>query len=261
MKFKGQIIYFVRDRYNCVHMLKRNSQSAALLEQYIYYIETLKKNLKSEFVRAFIVNLDEPNKPFIWCSNKWLKDINDKISPNHQKYLNFLSEHREDVFFIGPYKSMRSKGLHVCSKGHEWRIQPIKVKEGEKCPKCKWHMKESNGAKFITNLLSELNIMFIKELQMKRLGLESEYCLDFTVIKNNHAVFVIEFNGIQHYKPIRNEFFGGYEGYRKRKRSDKNKRDFCWSNALPVIDIPYAETEEQMKETIEHFCRMFYLLD
>lgn len=257
MLFEGQIVYFIKDRYDCIHMLKRKSKSSASLEKYIDFVQLLENEWKSNFIKAYVINLEEPEKPYVWSSVEWRSDLNNKISSNHQKYLRFLDDNRGNIIFIGPYKSMRTKGIHLCSRGHEWFVQPIKIKGGETCPKCKKKYRESDGAKYITELLAEMRVEFIKEVSMDRFGHESKLRLDFLVCKNHHPLFVIEFNGVQHYRPIRNEFFGGYEGYRNRMRLDRNKRTFCWSIGLPVVDIPYNETEDQIKETVYYFLRLF----
>lgn len=260
LKFKGQIIFFVKDHFGCIHLYKKNAKAPASLEQYKEYIQSLEKELgNSNLVKLFIVNKEENNRKYIWSSNVWRAGLNENISPNHQKYITFLEENRKDLLFIGPYKSMRTKSLHLCSHGHEWRIQPSKVKDGETCSKCKKKIWESHGAKYITELLVAHGIEFIKEVPLSSFGHEQDLRLDFVVCKNNYPVFVIEFHGVQHYRPIRNAFFGGYEGFRKRKIRDKIKRDFCWEIGLPVIDIPYSDTEEQIDGTLHYFLCLFEL--
>lgn len=154
---------------------------------------------------------------------------------------------------------MRRKALHLCSRGHEWRIEPTKVKNGETCSKCEKKTRESNGAKYITELLVAQGIEFIKEVPLSSFGHEHDLRLDFVICQNNYPLFVIEFNGVQHYKPIRNAYFGGYEGFKRRRLRDRIKRDYCWKIGLPVIDIPYSDTEEQIAGTLHYFLRLFEL--
>ncbi|KZE67946.1 hypothetical protein AWM68_17390 [Fictibacillus phosphorivorans] len=256
MKFKGLILLLIRDSKGIVHHQKKRSQHPAELEQYLQYINTIEKQLGDRLIKSFVINLEDP-KRYVWSSYTWRKDVNNKISPNHQKYIDYLSENKKGFMFIGPYKSMRTKGLHLCPKGHEWNIQPIQVKEGVSCPKCKMKGKESNGAKFITNFLTSNKVEFIKEVPIDRFGFSENYRMDFLICKNNHPLFFIEFNGVQHYKLIRNDFFGSYKGFKERNSRDRYKRDCCWKIGIPVIDIPYTETEEQMGETIIYFLKLF----
>lgn len=260
MKFEGKILFYVKDTYNCVHIYKKKSKGPAEIEKYQEYIDRLKEELKDKLVKAFIVKHEEGSNTYIRCTDTWRTDLKETISPNHQKYINFLSENREDIRFVGPYKAMRRKGLHLCSRGHEWVIEPIKVKRGETCSHCKKKVRESNGAKFITNLLASQKIEFIKEVSMKTFGCDRDFRLDFVICQNNFPLFVIEFNGIQHYKYMRSEYFGGFKGSRERMKRDRIKREFCWSLGLPVIDIPYTETEEQISNTVLYFLKLYELI-
>ncbi len=102
-----------------------------------------------------------------------------------------------------------------------------------------------------------MKVEFIKEVSLDRFGHNSKKRLDFLVCKNHYPLFAIEFNGMQHYKLIRNNYFGSYKGSRERRASNKIKREFCWNIGLPVIYIPYTENEEQIKETINYFLDLF----
>lgn len=257
MNFKGQIIYFLKDQNGCVHMLKKKSKSTAPLDEYLRYVQSLKDEWNNKFVRAYVINLEESDTVYIWSSEDWRYDLTNKISKYHQKYLDFIRTNRKDLIFLGPYISNISKGNHLCSRGHEWFIQPSKVMAGEICPKCKKTKWRTFKAEYITELLSNAGIEFIKETNLKRFGYESDLYLDFLVCKNHHPLFAIEYNGVQHYNPIRNAYFQGYKGYKKRRKNDQLKRYFCWNNGLPVIDIPYNETKEQIKETVYYFLHLF----
>ncbi|TCI42989.1 DUF2726 domain-containing protein [Exiguobacterium sp. SH1S1] len=131
--------------------------------------------------------------------------------------------------------------------------------EGKKCPKCKILTRESKGSKYITELLSLNNVEFVKEVSMKNLGYEGERRLDFLVVDNNLPMFAIEFHGIQHYKKIRNSFFGGIEGHRSRVERDRIKKGQCWNSGIPLIEIPYTESEDEIRYTVEYFLNVYGL--
>ncbi|CAM4023253.1 DUF2726 domain-containing protein [Lederbergia lenta] len=240
-----------------MHLIKRKTVSAAPFENYINFIQSLKKRWKNKFIKAYIIDCDKILKPYVWSTGNHITEQSEKTSPNHQKYLDFLEKNRKDIAFIGRYKAMRTKGMHLCTRGHEWFIQPIKVKNGETCPKCKRKSKESHGANLITDLLEEKKIQFVKEMCLDRLGSEKRLYLDFLVCKNHYPLFAIEFNGKQHYSPLRNEFFGGPKGFAERKKRDWIKRKTCWNIGLPVVDIPYTESKEQIQETMDYFLDLF----
>lgn len=56
--------------------------------------------------------------------------------------------------------------------------------------------------------------------------------LDFFIPSKNLA---IEYNGEQHYKPIR--MWGGVEGFEKNKQRDAAKRQYCAENNIRLIEI------------------------
>jgi hypothetical protein len=51
----------------------------------------------------------------------------------------------------------------------------------------------------------------------------------------------IEYNGRQHYEPIK--AWGGYEKLKKQKEHDKRKKEFCKENEYKLIEIPYWDFE------------------
>lgn len=55
---------------------------------------------------------------------------------------------------------------------------------------------------------------------------------------------IIEFNGLQHYKPIK--FFGGDEGFEKLKIRDKIKKEYCIDNKINLIIISYKDNIENI---------------
>lgn len=62
----------------------------------------------------------------------------------------------------------------------------------------------------------------------------------------------IEYQGVQHYKPI--EHFGGEEHFKQQQENDKRKRVLCEKNGVKLIEWPY---DEEITETNLHK----YLID
>lgn len=258
MKFNGLIICVLNEKDN-IRMFKKKSQNPATLEKYLEYIEQLKLQYNTKLVKSYVVNLDNSGE-YIWSSMIWRNNLNNKISPNHQKYLDFLKEHRQDLTFIGPYRSKQSKDAHLCKYGHEWIVAPKKVMIGEKCPFCNRKSYESNGAKFITSLLAAHNIEFMKEVNLKRFSPVHDLRMDFLICKNNHPLFVIEYHGIQHYKNVSPKYFGGPKGLKERKQRDSLKMEVCHKHGLPLIEIPYNYSNEEIEEEVLRYLELYELL-
>ena len=70
-------------------------------------------------------------------------------------------------------------------------------------------------------------------------------CMD-TLLELNVG---FEYQGIQHQKPI--EFFGGEEGFKKRKELDSKKKQLCDKNNCKLIYVFPEDTEEEVNSKIE----------
>ena len=61
---------------------------------------------------------------------------------------------------------------------------------------------------------------------------------DFAVFDDNGELdFLIQYQGIQHYKP--KSKFGGISGLRKQQYNDMRKRQYCEQHGIKLILIPY----------------------
>jgi len=96
-----------------------------------------------------------------------------------------------------------------------------------------------------------LNSKNIKlERQYKVTSDERYFKIDFRILFDNKEYF-IEFNGKQHYEPI--EFFGGETAFIKQKIRDKKLRNLCIIKGIPLLEIPYTKTENEVFQMIDEF--------
>lgn len=102
-------------------------------------------------------------------------------------------------------------------------------------------LEESKGEMIIEQLLRELDIKFKKQFSFSDLkGDNSLLRFDFAILDNNKNIqYLIEFQGIQHFKPI--EYFGGEKRFNKQKEYDEKKKKYCQSNEIPLIEITYNQ--------------------
>ncbi|MED1404899.1 zinc-ribbon domain-containing protein [Bacillus mycoides] len=165
-----------------------------------------------------------------------------------------FEKHGDTIIVISNYGQNKHKVKHKCNTcNNEWEALPTNILKGSGCPKCN----ESRGEKLITIILESLNVSFDSQVSFAKLGFNKHPRLtcDFIVYGDNKPIFVIEYNGRQHYEPL--EFFGGLEGYEKTKKRDNIKRKMLREKGIQVIDIPYTETKEQARSTIEYFINYF----
>lgn len=125
------------------------------------------------------------------------------------------------------YKNYTTPVCIICPKHGEFWQKPTGHLRGTGCPNCK----KSKGEKIIEKFLIENNIDYVYNHTLKMLG---KFRPDFYLPKYN---LVIEFDGEQHFKPIK--FFGGKVEFDKVHRYDLEKEKLCEESNIDLIRIPY----------------------
>ena len=102
----------------------------------------------------------------------------------------------------------------------------------------------------IYDILKKLKINFKKEQSFPDLISQKKRRLryDFSIIKNNKIIGLIEFQGDQHFKPI--EHFGGEQEFKKRQLHDKMKYEYAIKNNLPLL---YLTKDDNLEMKIKQF--------
>ena len=129
-------------------------------------------------------------------------------------------------------------------KEHEW-ASAIGSRScgGNGCPYCK----ESKGEKKIAEVLKSMDFAFKREIKFKKCKSQRSLPFDFIVKTPDGKGLLIEYQGIQHYEPIRRS-----RSWTKRKtmdqfkatqERDKIKDEWARKNKIPLLVIPYWEYE------------------
>ena len=103
-------------------------------------------------------------------------------------------------------------------------------------------MRSSRAEIKIEQILSGAGLNFKEQYSFPDLIGEKGHALrfDFAVFDDNDDLqFLIQYQGIQHYKP--KSVFGGMSGLRKQQFYDMKKREYCKQNNLKLIEIPYTD--------------------
>jgi hypothetical protein len=114
---------------------------------------------------------------------------------------------------------------------------------GYGCPSCS----SSKGEECIIKYLEENNIEYIFQKKFENCIYKNPLRFDFYLPKYN---ICIEYDGIQHFEPIK--FFGGEEIFKNIKERDNIKNEYCLENNIKLIRIPY--------DNINCFRNYFYVL-
>ena len=128
-----------------------------------------------------------------------------------------------------------------CGKTIEVRGHELRRKDENRTVSCGCYHR-SIGATNIMDCLIFNGIEFIDEYVFPDLP-KSRF--DFAIIENGKVVRLIEFDGEQHYKDVKQ--WGGLELQQER---DKVKNEYALSNNIPLVRIPYWERDKITLEMI-----------
>lgn len=101
-------------------------------------------------------------------------------------------------------------------------------------------MRSSRAEIKIEEILSNAGLNFVPEYSFPDLIGQGGHALrfDFAVFDDNGQLeFLIQYQGIQHYKP--KSVFGGMSGLRKQQFYDMEKREYCKKHGIKLVLIPY----------------------
>lgn len=143
------------------------------------------------------------------------------------------------------YVNSETKIKIICSKHGVFEQTPSgHLRNG--CPKCK----SSRGEEIIRGFLINNDILFKEQFVFSDLKYKGNLRFDFYIPDDN---LLIEYQGIQHYKPVK--IFGGKEMFEKNITRDELKRKYCKENNLILEEIKYDENILERLNIIFQICQ------
>ena len=119
-----------------------------------------------------------------------------------------------------------------CACGNECDVAGTDLRSGQQqsCGCLK-----SKGEKEISNWLLKNNIDFKREFKFDDLkGYNNgKLRFDFAIFQNESLLGLIEFQGEQHFYPVKT--FGGYNAFKERQYNDEQKKQYCKLNNIPLL--------------------------
>lgn len=169
---------------------------------------------------------------------------------NH--FIELLKQRRPNTVLLSEYTDSR---LYVRVKclvcGHEWDALASSLlgHPNEYCSNC---AEKSLGEKRVAEILERHNIEFIPQYKFDDCSITRPLPFDFCLPSYNMC---IEYDGEQHF--FAREFFGGEKAYQKQQHRDAVKNEYCRSNGIKLLRIPYTRfnsIEEIILEYINSEC-------
>lgn len=143
-------------------------------------------------------------------------------------------------------KNVDTKIIIICNKHGEFLQTPFNhINNKHGCPSCQ----TSKGELIIENYLIKNNINYIREKTFIDCKNVRKLPFDFFLPDQN---LLIEFDGIQHFKPV--DFFGGEEGFKILKQNDTIKNEYCLENNIRLIRIKFNKNIEECLGGVIYFC-------
>lgn len=149
-----------------------------------------------------------------------------------------FQQRTDDKFGNGNYEILDykdwNKKIHIrhLKCGFIWAQRPQHFIEGCGCPRC--CKKRSRGKTEIESFLIRNKIEF--KTQYYLVGEKEHFYCDFYLPHYNLA---IEYQGEQHYHPVKN--FGGELEFQKTKKRDEQKKKLLQTKEIELLEIPYWE--------------------
>lgn len=127
---------------------------------------------------------------------------------------------------------------NVC--GNVYGVTMHNFRRGRRCPVCKTSIGETETK----NALEDLGIHYERQKKYSDLKNISYLSYDFYLPEEN---VLIEYQGEQHYKPVKH--FGGEEVFEYQVKMDTIKKKYAEENGIGILYIKYTlRTKEEIKE-------------
>lgn len=133
------------------------------------------------------------------------------------------------------YTSSSEKLIITCHDHGDFEMAANNHLNGSGCPACN----NSKGELKIASILTKFAIPFIPQYRID----ETLYRYDFYLPMQN---ILIEFHGVQHYKPV--EHWGGESGFINQRFRDSEKIKLAKTNNLPLIVLNYQQLNSGVLE-------------
>src|SRR5699024_5814289 len=111
-------------------------------------------------------------------------------------------------------------------------VTPKDYIRGNRCPYCK----QSKGERLVRGILDKHKIQYEIEKVYDNLKVRNQSLpYDFYIPSYN---LLIEYDGVQHFKPV--QYFGGLKKLKSQKRRDNLKNLYAKENGINLLRIPYT---------------------
>lgn len=170
--------------------------------------------------------------------------VGDKNKISQEEFEKRAREVHGKIYSYGKYNGMHHYIEVNCPKHGIFKVTPHNHLNGCGCPTCS----SSTGENFIRGYLENNNIKYKSQY---RINLKKEIktikllVADF-LVKYNNQLYIIEYNGRQHYEYIPFFHKGGKSEFNRQKIRDSVMKKICEKNNIKLIEISYLLSKDDI---------------
>ena len=156
-----------------------------------------------------------------------------------------LLEYQANGKYINTHSKITIK-CNECGKSFTTSLEYILFTNKFICNDCAYEKApSSNGELLVKSILDKMNMISYKE-QYSFEDCRDKQALrfDFAIFKNS-KLYLIEWDGIQHFKPY--DYYGGMEKYLDVVHKDSIKNSYCLRKNIPLLRLKYDDTDVENK--------------
>lgn len=166
-----------------------------------------------------------------------------RVRKTHADYVEVVKEIGQGEYeLVSEYKHSKQ---HVQMKhlvcNEVFPVRPDIFSNGSRCPKCR----KSKGELMIESILKGMDISYTTQVRFDDCRRVYPLPFDFGIVdKDGRVVFLIEYDGLQHFNPV--DYFGGKETFVERIKNDRIKSNYAKENKIPLLRLSYQQEEKEM---------------
>ena len=142
----------------------------------------------------------------------------------------------DEYTILGKYAGNKIKIKIKHNKcGFEYNVKPNVFLTGSRCPKCN----QAKGEEMIHRFLNKMGFKIKMQFKLEDCKNIQPLPFNFAIFNGDKLKTLIEYDGQQHFQPIKH--FGGLETLKERKKNDEIKNKYCEENQIPLIRISYKD--------------------
>lgn len=173
------------------------------------------------------------------CAAKQMPQCQPKNLEDFKKEGNQIHNEKYDYSKV-IYVNCKTPVKIICPIHGEFQQTPLKHISGHQgCPECAKIEWQSYGEKTINEFLKKNQIEFVREYRIINPYDENHnFRVDFYITHKNQE-YIIEYNGQQHYKPVK--LFGGSSKFEQLVLRDTQLQKYCEEHSIKLLTIKYND--------------------